>query len=42
LLTPEGAPKVADFGLAKLLNVESGLTRTDSALGSPSYKNSAT
>src|SRR5262249_52911833 len=37
LLTPEGAPKVADFGLAKLLNVESGLTRTDSVLGSPSY-----
>jgi WD40 repeat protein/tRNA A-37 threonylcarbamoyl transferase component Bud32 len=37
LLTPEGVPKVADFGLAKLLNVESGLTRTDSVLGSPSY-----
>ena len=37
LLTPEGVPKVADFGLAKLLNVESGLTRTDSILGSPSY-----
>src|SRR5271165_4469254 len=37
LLTLEGVPKVADFGLAKLLNVESGLTRTDSILGSPSY-----
>ena len=37
LLTPEGAPKVADFGLAKLLNAESGLTRTDSVLGSPGY-----
>src|SRR5258707_4432563 len=37
LLTTEGVPKVADFGLAKLLNVESGLTRTDSVLGSPSY-----
>jgi WD40 repeat protein/tRNA A-37 threonylcarbamoyl transferase component Bud32 len=37
LLTPDGVPKVADFGLAKLLNVESGLTRTDSILGSPSY-----
>ncbi len=37
LLTIEGIPKVADFGLAKLLNVESGLTRTDSILGSPSY-----
>jgi WD40 repeat protein/tRNA A-37 threonylcarbamoyl transferase component Bud32 len=37
LLTPEGMPKVADFGLAKLLNIESGLTRTDAVLGSPSY-----
>ena len=37
LLTPDGTPKIADFGLAKLLNVESGLTRTDSVLGSPSY-----
>jgi WD40 repeat protein/tRNA A-37 threonylcarbamoyl transferase component Bud32 len=37
LLTPEGTPKVADFGLAKLLDVESALTRTDSVLGSPSY-----
>src|SRR3954465_6842352 len=37
LLTPEGLPKVADFGLAKLVDVESGLTRTDSVLGSPSY-----
>jgi len=37
LLTPDGVPKVADFGLAKLLTVESGLTRTDSVLGSPSY-----
>jgi WD40 repeat protein len=37
LLTPEGVPKVAEFGLAKLVNVESGLTRTDSVLGSPSY-----
>ena len=37
LLTSDGTPKVADFGLAKLLNVEAGLTRTDSVLGSPSY-----
>src|SRR5262249_12291248 len=37
LLTPEGTPKIADFGLAKLSHVESGLTRTDSVLGSPSY-----
>jgi WD40 repeat protein/tRNA A-37 threonylcarbamoyl transferase component Bud32 len=37
LMTPEGTSKIADFGLVKLLNVESGLTRTDSVLGSPSY-----
>jgi WD40 repeat protein/tRNA A-37 threonylcarbamoyl transferase component Bud32 len=37
LFTPEGVPKVIDFGLAKLLNAESGLTRTDAVLGSPSY-----
>src|SRR4029077_19813266 len=37
LLTSDGTAKVADFGLAKLLNVESGLTRTDPVLGSPSY-----
>ena len=37
LLTTDGVPKIADFGLAKLLDVESGLTRTDSVMGSPSY-----
>ena len=37
LLTAEGQPKVTDFGLAKALGAESGLTRTDSILGSPSY-----
>jgi tetratricopeptide (TPR) repeat protein/tRNA A-37 threonylcarbamoyl transferase component Bud32 len=37
LLTPDGTPKVADFGLAKWLDVESGLTRTDHVLGTPSY-----
>ena len=37
LLSAEGAPKVADFGLAKLLDADSRLTRTDSVLGSPSY-----
>jgi len=37
LMTTENAPKVADFGLAKLLGADSGLTRTDSILGSPSY-----
>jgi eukaryotic-like serine/threonine-protein kinase len=37
LMTADGKPKVADFGLAKWLDVESGLTRTDHVLGSPSY-----
>ncbi len=37
LMTPEGAPKIADFGLAKLLGSESGMTATESILGSPSY-----
>jgi serine/threonine-protein kinase len=37
LLAPDGTPKVADFGLAKFLAAESGLTRTDSVLGTPSY-----
>ena len=37
LLAADGTPKVADFGLAKLLDVESGLTRTDSVMGTPSY-----
>jgi serine/threonine-protein kinase len=37
LLAADGTPKVADFGLAKWLDVESGLTRTDHVLGSPSY-----
>jgi serine/threonine protein kinase len=32
-----GVPKVTDFGLAKLVNDQSGLTRTDTVLGSPSY-----
>ena len=30
-------PKVADFGLAKFLDADLGLTQTDSVLGSPSY-----
>lgn len=37
LLTEEGEPKIADFGLAKLLGNDSGLTRTESILGSPNY-----
>ncbi len=37
LLTKEGTPKITDFGLAKSLDNESGLTATDSIMGSPSY-----
>src|SRR5262249_42630588 len=37
LLAADGTPKIADFGLAKRLNVESGLTATESILGTPSY-----
>ncbi len=37
LIAEDGTPKVADFGLAKSLAADSGLTRTESILGSPSY-----
>jgi len=37
LLTADGIPKIADFGLAKWLDVEKGLTRTQLIVGSPSY-----
>jgi eukaryotic-like serine/threonine-protein kinase len=37
LLAADGTPKVADFGLAKLLDAGAGLTATESILGSPSY-----
>jgi len=37
LLADDGAPKVADFGLAKSLTQGSGLTRSDSIMGSPGY-----
>ncbi|WP_197446574.1 WD40 repeat domain-containing serine/threonine protein kinase [Tautonia plasticadhaerens] len=37
LIADDGTPKIADFGLAKSLDVESGLTATDSIMGSPSY-----
>jgi eukaryotic-like serine/threonine-protein kinase len=32
-----GAPKIADFGLAKRLEAEDGQTRPDQVLGTPSY-----
>jgi serine/threonine protein kinase len=35
LLAADGEPKITDFGLAKSLNTDSGLTRTDSILGTP-------
>jgi WD40 repeat protein len=37
LLGDDGTPKVADFGLAKLTGSDSGLTLSNSVLGSPSY-----
>jgi tetratricopeptide (TPR) repeat protein len=37
LLATDGTPKVTDFGLAKLLNSDSGLTQSDSILGTPGY-----
>ncbi len=37
LLTADGVPKIADFGLAKCVAVETGLTRTQLIVGSPSY-----
>jgi WD40 repeat protein/tetratricopeptide (TPR) repeat protein len=37
LITQGGMPKLSDFGLAKSLESNSGLTRTESVLGSPSY-----
>ena len=37
LLAGDNTPKVADFGLAKLLDNESGQTVTEAVLGTPSY-----
>ncbi len=37
LLDLHGSPKVADFGLAKVLDSDNELTRTQTVLGSPSY-----
>ena len=36
-LAADGTPKVGDFGLAKLLDSQSALTRGESVMGSPSY-----
>lgn len=37
LLTREGVPKITDFGLAKLMELEHGDTHTGQILGTPSY-----
>jgi serine/threonine-protein kinase len=37
LLTRDGVPKIADFGLAKRLESDSGQTRTGSIMGTPTY-----
>jgi len=37
LLTGEGIPKIADFGLAKLLETDAKLTRTGETPGTPHY-----
>ena len=37
LLTADGVPKVSDFGLAKLLDSDSGHTVTGQPIGTPSY-----
>jgi WD40 repeat protein len=37
LMSADGSPKLGDFGLAKDLTEDSGMTRTNAVLGSPSY-----
>jgi WD40 repeat protein/tRNA A-37 threonylcarbamoyl transferase component Bud32 len=37
LLTADGTPKITDFGLAKRLELGTGLTQTGAVLGTPSY-----
>jgi len=37
LLTADGVPKISDFGLARRLEGETGITRTGVAVGTPSY-----
>ena len=37
LLSEDGVPKIADFGLAKLLEYSEGPTRSGDLLGTPSY-----
>jgi len=37
LLTPEGRPKITDFGLAKRLDADSQQTQSGAVMGTPSY-----
>ena len=37
LLTADGVPKITDFGLAKLLDSDSGQTPTEALIGTPGY-----
>jgi serine/threonine-protein kinase len=37
LLAADGAPKITDFGLAKILDSDDGVTRTGAVMGTPSY-----
>jgi serine/threonine-protein kinase len=37
LLTPDGQPKIADFGLARLMDEPAGLTASGAVIGTPSY-----
>jgi tetratricopeptide (TPR) repeat protein/predicted Ser/Thr protein kinase len=37
LLTDDGIPKITDFGLARILDADSGPTRSETWLGTPSY-----
>ena len=37
LLAADGTPKITDFGLARALGSESGLTGSEAIMGTPSY-----
>ncbi len=36
-MAPDGTPRITDFGLAKRIEGDSGLTHTGQILGTPSY-----